>query len=143
MAGALERFRRLAPPGAALPGGAVPVDPREAAAAELAPVFAAAAAASREAQQVIAAAHARADRLRDEARAAATAMLEAAAIDADRARADAAERVRTERVAAQAALLAEAQRQVETIERRADAERAQLVRGVTARLRRIGTEARA
>ena len=56
MPGLLDRFRRGAPPGPALPGAAVPADPREAARAELAPIFEAARRARAEADRIIEAA---------------------------------------------------------------------------------------
>ena len=141
MPGLLERFRKLAPPGATLPGGAVPIDPREAAAAELAPIFAAAADAGREAAARSATAHEHADRLRDEASAAAAAALEKASADAVRARAEAAGRVRTEQAAARGALLTAAEHRVEMIERDAQRERGQRVAAVVERVRRIAGEA--
>jgi F0F1-type ATP synthase membrane subunit b/b' len=67
MASVLRRFRRLAPPGGAMAGIAPPVDAEAARVAELASIFAALDAVQREADTILDAAHLEADRVRTEA----------------------------------------------------------------------------
>ncbi|HSP65257.1 MAG TPA: hypothetical protein VLO10_03615 [Candidatus Deferrimicrobium sp.] len=140
MADFLDRFRRLTPPGAALPGGAVPADPQLATAAELAPVFAAAAAIERDAESIRSAARDRAGEIVDHARRDAGDIVAAAANEATRARGAAAARVHSELVARRTALIEDAERRIQVMGDSATADHARRLDAVVARVRALALE---
>ena len=128
----LDRFRRGAPPGPALPGAGVPADPRAVMAAELAPVFEAAAAASKEADALRAGASDEAERLRAEAQAAVVAFLERGREEAGEARAAEAAACRREAEAPMADVVRRGEQRALAVEAGASAETAAHVEAVTA-----------
>jgi F0F1-type ATP synthase membrane subunit b/b' len=140
MAAFLDRFRRLTPPGAALPGGAVPADPQLAAAAELQPVFAAAAAIERDAEAIRAGARELAGTIVDQARSDADAIVAAAADEATRARAGAVARVQAELIDRRTSLIDEADRRVRVIDESAAADHERRLDAVVARVRALAPE---